>query len=161
MPAGATYNCIATTTLGSSQSSVTFSSISSTYTDLVLIISTKTSAGNAMTYQLNTDSTASNYSQTAVGGDGASAFTFRQSLNTLGAANSSGFNMYKFNFQNYSNTTTFKTVLASGGQASADTRAAVSLWRNTSAINQIILAMYSGETFQSGSTFTLYGIAAA
>lgn len=157
----ATYEPIATTTLGSAQSSVTFSSIPSTYTDLVLIISTKTSGGNAMIYQLNTDSTASNYSQTAMGGDGSSAFSFRQSLNTLGAANSSNFNMYKFNFQNYSNTTTYKTVLASGGEASADTRAAVSLWRNTSAINQIILAMYSGETFQSGSTFTLYGIKAA
>jgi hypothetical protein len=157
----ATYDCIATTTLGSAQGSVTFSSIPSTFTDLVLVISTRTSGGNAMTYQLNTDSTASNYSQTALGGDGSTAFSFRQSLNTLGAANSSAFNVYRFNFQNYSNTTTFKTVLASGGNASADVRSAVSLWRNTSAINQIILAMYSGETFQSGSTFTLYGIKSA
>ena len=33
----ATYDCIATTTLGSDQASVTFSAISGNYTDLVIV----------------------------------------------------------------------------------------------------------------------------
>ena len=41
MAAGSTYTPIATTTLGSAQADVTFSSISGSYTDLVLIIGGK------------------------------------------------------------------------------------------------------------------------
>ena len=42
MAAGATYEPIATNTLGSAAASVTFSGISGSYTDLILITSTNT-----------------------------------------------------------------------------------------------------------------------
>jgi hypothetical protein len=58
-----TYEPIATTTLGTSESSVTFSSISGSYTDLVLICAVKNTANNGdeVAFQLNSD-TGSNYS---------------------------------------------------------------------------------------------------
>jgi hypothetical protein len=65
---------------------------------------------------------------------------------------------------NYSNATTFKTVLSRGNRASAETAADVNLYRSTSALTRIDLAMggsFPTNNFATGSTFTLYGIAAA
>lgn len=66
------------------------------------------------------------------------------------------------NFQNYSNTTTFKTMIGRNGAAAFDVEASVQLWRSTSAINTLqLFAGQGGINFTSGSTFTLYGITAA
>jgi hypothetical protein len=64
------------------------------------------------------------------------------------------------NFMNYSNTTTFKTIINRGNEASATTIAFVNLWRSTSAINSINIEQPGGGNFAAGSTFTLYGIKA-
>jgi hypothetical protein len=64
------------------------------------------------------------------------------------------------NFQNYSNTTTYKTTLTRASLPGASVTAAVSLWRNTAAINSIEILL-SSDNFTNGSTFTLYGIKAA
>ena len=61
MAAGATYTQIATTTLGSSQSTITFSSISGAYTDLVLVVTAKVSSATDLWVRANSDS-GSNYS---------------------------------------------------------------------------------------------------
>jgi len=66
-----TYTPIATQTLGSSVSTVTFSSISGTYTDLVLIAQPIASAGVDLELRFNGDS-GSNYSCTQLSGDGSS-----------------------------------------------------------------------------------------
>jgi hypothetical protein len=161
MPAGSTYTPIQTYTLTGTQATVTFSSIPSTYTDLVLIISATTSGGAAMTYQLNGDSTTSNYSVTGLFGDGTNDGAYRSSNNTLSGVGSTNPNVAILNFQNYSNATTFKTLLARGNEIGNDTRVVVSLWRDTSAINEIVMAISGGASYAIGSTFTLYGIAAA
>ena len=62
---------------------------------------------------------------------------------------------------NYSNTTTYKTVLTRANIASADVEAVVGLWRSTSAVNQLDVKQGGAVTFSVGSTFTLYGIKAA
>jgi hypothetical protein len=61
---------------------------------------------------------------------------------------------------NYSNTTTYKAVLMRSDNADTATMANVGLWRSSTAIYQIDLVT-STSTFASGTTFTLYGIAAA
>jgi hypothetical protein len=67
-----------------------------------------------------------------------------------------------WNIQNYSNTTTNKTVLFRDGMATHITGLTVGLWRNTAAINRIDLSPeFGSQVFYSGSTFTLYGIKAA
>ena len=64
---------------------------------------------------------------------------------------------------NYSNTTTYKTILSRTNAAANGVDATVGLWRSTSAITSIEIGKNSGMsgTFQIGSTFTLYGIKAA
>jgi len=64
-----------------------------------------------------------------------------------------------FNIMNYSNTTTYKTVLMRDNNSAGNVTAAVMLWQSTSAINYIEL--FITNNFVAGSTFTLYGIKAA
>lgn len=162
MPAGSTYTPIATTTLGSAQSSYTFSSISGSYTDLVLIIAgTTTTADGGYRFQLNGD-TGTNYSWTQVGGNGSITFSNRGSNDTsmtLGRGGSTE-SVSVIQFQNYSNTTTNKTVLGRGNNAAAWVMANIGLWRSTSAVNSIRIAHESGN-LNTGTTLTLYGIASA
>jgi len=159
-----TYEPIATNTLGSATASVTFSSIPGTYTDLVLITSTKyTSTSSHCLLQANSDS-ATNYSNTFLYGDGTSALSGRQTSNTgffVGRANTTEFGVGVTHIQNYSNSTTFKTILSRGNLATTLTIANVGLWRNTNAITSLTIVGNGGDTFTTGSTFTLYGIKAA
>lgn len=164
----ATYEPIATQTLGSAAATVTLSSIPSTYTDLVLVISARMTGGggaSAIQAQFNSD-TASNYSFTLINGDGSSATSARASSQTQAAvglatdtANEWATSIVQV--MNYGNTTTYKTVLARAGIASDRVRTLVSLWRSTSAVNRIDLINNGATTFVVGSTFTLYGIKAA
>jgi len=167
MAAGSTYTPIATTTLGSAVTSYTFSSIPSTYTDLVLVTNFGADTATYARCRINGD-TGSNYSETSVGGNGSLAQSFRDSNVSNGAyityngyaGTNAGSAMYILNLNNYSNTTTYKTILTREAAAASSAGATVSLWRSTAAINSIMLYMNSGN-FASGSTFTLYGIAAA
>jgi hypothetical protein len=165
MAAGSTYTPIATTTLGSAQSQVDFSSITASYTDLVLVMNTKGSTTNYPFLQLN-GSTGTSYSTTTITGSGTTATSVRQSntVNPYLSSDAANTTDFVFNailhFQNYSNTTTFKTVLIRANSASTGTGATVLLYRSTSAIDTITLKLNTG-TYAIGSTFTLYGIAAA
>lgn len=166
-----TYEKIQSTTLGSAQATVTLSTIPGTYTDLVLIFNGgTTSSGPTMRITVNGDSGA-NYSDTALDGDGTSAISTRHSsanfmaiTNNVGIAGTLGAQTSIMQLQNYSNTTTYKTVLIRANNATSagfpGVTAAVGLWRNTAAITSISLTTAS-TTFLSGSTFTLYGIKAA
>ena len=169
MAAGATYTPIQTTTLGSNQQFVSFSSISGSYTDLTLIISAAGTSNQDMYCQINGDS-GTNYSRTTLYGTGSAAGSVRVTNDSLamidyyGIANTTlGNAIHIVNFMNYSNTTTYKTLLSRSNNAGIGTDAIVNLWRSTSAITSIQLRLGSsgGANFLAGSTFTLYGIAAA
>jgi hypothetical protein len=166
MPAGSTYSTIATTTLGSAAASYTFSSISGSYTDLILIAYYGSSPAGPLTLQVGNGSvdTGANYSRTALYGTGTTAASFRESnqnyFNTGNAyttIESSGIT----NFMNYSNTTTNKTILDRSNSVTGTVSANVYLWRSTSAINTIKVYNSSGNNLITGTTLTLYGIAAA
>ena len=166
MAAGSTYSTIATTTLGSSTTTVTFSSIPGTYTDLVLVVRADTaSGGDDMRINVNGDS-GTNYSTTQFQGNGTIATSTRRSNFTYAFADNAypattgGFNSI-VNFMNYSNSTTYKTMLMRANRADSATGATVALWRNTNPITQIVLTITNGLSFASGSTLTLYGITAA
>jgi len=163
MATGSTYTPIATQTLGSAATSVTFSSISGSYTDLVLAISAQDTAGNTFAFQFNSD-TGTNYSRTRLLGDGSVASSARTSnassmvFNYIGTTTSE-FSASIAHIMNYSNATTYKTALVRSNAAPVGTSASVGLWRSTSAITSITIN--AGVIFAIGSTFTLYGIAAA
>jgi hypothetical protein len=168
-----TYEPIATNTLGSNATSVTFSSITGTYTDLILITSAPTVGGGnnsrGYRFELNSD-TGTNYSQTWLSNSTTTPTSTRESSQTRGriggiSESASDVTTVITTFLNYSNTTTFKTVLSrsSNLNTNGDTNvfAGVSLYRSTSAITAIKLTMSDNSNFVTGSTFTLYGIKAA
>ena len=161
-----TYEPIATTTLGSAQASVSFSSISGSYTDLVIIYNAKSSTGTPdMTFQINGD-TATNYSATRLTGTGSAANSGRYTSKTYAQldeyayATTSNETLGIVNVMNYSNTTTYKTIISRSNAAANGVEAFVNLWRSTSAITSIVFSFTSGN-IASGATFTLYGIKAA
>ena len=163
MAAGSTYTPIATTTLGSNQTSYTFSSIPSTYTDLRLVCAMTSSAGQNTWIQLNSD-TGSNYSSTYVQGSGTAASSGRTSNSAQGYidyAGTTGQHTVTVDLMNYSNSTTYKTWITRGMDSATGTIAYVSMWRSTSAVNSITIVNGAASGLLTGSQFTLYGIAAA
>ena len=168
-----TYEPIATQTLGSATASVTFSSISGSYTDLVLVVTGYLANNDAYTarFTFNGDSN-SNYSQTNLTGTGSTAKSTRFSSSTsitmgsndLGwSTTAANRNVSIVQIMNYSNTTTYKTTIARSNQPAGSYPAVeseVGLWRSTAAITSMVITA-GGADFAAGSTFTLYGIKAA
>ena len=159
-----TYEPIATYTATTNVSSFDFTSISGTYTDLVIVASLKnnTGAGYNLYMRFNSDS-GSNYSTTELYGTGSAAGSGRGSNQTIAQAiksDNSNFSTSVVSIQNYSNSTTYKTLISRTNPSSA-TSAYVTLWRSTAAITSINFSAESPSSIVSGSTVTLYGIKAA
>jgi hypothetical protein len=169
-----TYTPLQSIVLTSPTSSVTFASIPQGYTDLVIVSNIKiTTAGFGLVTQFNSD-TAGRYSITNLYGNGTTAGSARASsvsfitlTYNVGIPTAVGtFGTAITNIMNYSNSTTFKTVLNrySNGSTSNDpgTEATVGLWRDTPAIHTITLQQNTGSNnLDTGSTFDLYGISPA
>lgn len=161
-----TYTPIASVTLDSAQSSVTFSGIPQTYTDLVLVAAvTGVSVATDPWIRINSD-TGTNYSWTWLSGNGSAASSERGTNNSklyYSAISTiqNNVQLIQFNFMNYSNTTTYKTVLWRESDAGTETGATVGLWRSTSAINTLEISLDASRTYSAGTTFNLYGVANA
>jgi len=169
MPLPSTMTPIATNTLTAAAASVAFSGIPNTYTDIVAVcqlVATSATLQNAPQLRVNSD-TGSNYSATALNGNGTTAASGRWSNQTViyadyyGILKNDGIGQMTAHYMNYSNTTTYKTVLIRSGKGNKETTASVGLWRNTAAIHTITFITDSPQTFAAGTTFTLYGIKAA
>ena len=169
-----TYVPLISYTVPSAVSSVTLGSggqgtIPSTYTDLVLVANLRSDDGSTTInnrFRLGnggTIDTGTNYSMTRLNGNGTSATSSRTSntdaIDIYADASGSAFNPTIIQIMNYSNSTTYKTVI-SRYNGNANTGASVGLWRSTSAVDCIRLQAGNGK-WVSGSTFTLYGIANA
>lgn len=173
----ATYEPIATNTLGSNASSITFSNIPQTYTDLIVVANLGGYYGGTTWIECGIQvgngsiDTGNNYSATQIIADG----TGTASRSNAGyvffwaAAHASDEGYYPpmiAHINNYTNTTTFKPILnrftALNQTGSVNTSGAtVGTWRSTSAINTVRISNQNGTNFYAGSSVTLYGIKAA
>lgn len=165
----ATYEPIATTTLGSTNTTVTFSSIPSTYTDLRLVFIGLSASGAPDVYIRFNSDTSSIYSGTYLQGNGTTASSFFTSSQTAADISAGvGWSTTTYSFLTldiFSYTgSTFKTFLnsetADRNGSGALTRV-VGSWRSTSAINRIDLTFSNAGSFAVGTTATLFGIKAA
>ena len=154
-----TYTPIASVTLTSAQSSVIFSGIPQTYTDLIIVFNGIATGFTNLAFRFNSD-TSSNYSYTRIFSSGSSVATDRATSQTLGAAigiTATSQMTAIGHIMNYSNSNVYKTVIGRGSDSSAYVSAYTSLWRNTNAINTIDVRPATG-TFNSGSTINIYGV---
>lgn len=155
-----TYTPLATVTLGSSASSVTFSSIPATYRDLRIMIAGTTSGGVNTVLRFNGD-TGSNYTGVLMYGTGSSAVsgTFGAgSFAYFGALWTTQGNTYA-DIMDYSATDKHKTLISRYNSAANEAGAMASRWANTAAITSVTVLTASAATYAAGTTLNLYGIA--
>jgi hypothetical protein len=167
-----TYTLISSNVLSSTASSVTFSSIPSTFTDLVLRISARTNRANvsdSLGYYYNSDTTAANYPATVILGEGSGTPTSSRanSVNDETAfingntSTASTFGNTEIYIPNYALTITKPSSNFSVAETNATTvrmNAAAVLYTPTTAISSITITPISGTLFLSTSSFYLYGI---
>lgn len=162
------YDSIATTTVGAGgASSITFSSIPSTYTHLQIRGIAGTTNSGALDFAVITfnSDTGSNYSYHRLFGDGsspsASASTSVANIQTF-CGGTTTFGPVVFDVLDYANTNKYKTTRSlsaaenngSGNEYLAFTSGN---WRNTNAITSITITGTYG-TFRQYTSYALYGI---
>lgn len=165
---------ISSNTLTTSATSVDFTSIPSTYTDLVLYINYFDTTGRTdiNPYVRLNDDSGSNYTFRYVAGSGSAAssgagsnIAFLLGLGPLGAPNSTDPASHILHISNYSNTTTHKSTIGRFNipyvSTIDGTVLQVGRWASTSAINKITINAGATNGMAAGSVFMLYGIKAA
>lgn len=166
---------ISTVTVGAGgSSSITFSSIPSTYQHLQIRGIARTTASQdreSIKLTFNSD-TGANYSRHSLWGSGSTASAYGAASEAYilltdfaaATATSSIFGAAVTDVLDYTNSNKYKTVRSFGG---VDLNAAITvydglnsgLWMNTAAISTITLTPFSGSNFVQYSSFALYGIA--
>lgn len=162
-----TYNKIATVTVGAGgASSIAFSSIPNTYTDLKIVCSVK-STNNASTWtdiQVRPNGSTTSFSGKTLLGYGTTVGSNSDTNPSAGQQSAVGSNIFSSSevyIPNY-NSSTNKSWSTDSTTESNDTSSSISwlgayLWSNTAAITSITLASVQ-HSFDQHSSFTLYGI---
>lgn len=171
MPA---FEAIASTTLGSTTTTVTFSSIPDTYEHLQLRLYLRagyTGGPDAtMFMRLNSDS-GSNYTNRWIYGNGSAASASNNVSETAyrflwvpaGTALSNTFGVSIIDILDYASTNKRKTIRAiEGHETNNNTNGYVflhsSLWSNTAAVSTLTFTSAETNGFVAGSVFSLYGL---
>lgn len=166
-PSTTAYESIATTTVGSGGSStITFSSIPSTFTHLQVRALYNFGSNANLRMQLNgvTNNTNLHY----LTGDGSSASAGRDSAGNIISlqygSSASYFYVQIMDILDYTSTNKYKVGRHLGGvdyNGSGGVYLGSSLYSTTSAISSISITSNNGQNFLQYSTFALYGIKGA
>lgn len=162
-----TYDLLDSVTLASSASSVTFSSISQDYGDLVLVVSLiPAQSGDNFAIRVNGD-TGSNYNSVYAEGNGSGVSSLSNTNQTRiiipqtwTVGNTSEAGTLITNFSDYSATDKHKSLLSRVNRGGAGTTMAASRYASTSAITSITIGQTTYD-LGAGTTAHLYGIAKA
>ena len=169
---GGAFELISTQVLASSASSVTFSSISSTYKHLQLRFTAKSASagGDNLRMQFNSD-TANNYAVHYLTGSGSSvasgnAVPWNTALYAQmpsAAHTTDAFGAGIIDILDYGSTNKNKTIRNISGSASTFNIIALTsgVWLNTAVITSLNVYMGTGSNIIAGSRFSLYGIRGA
>ena len=164
-----TFTLIEAKTLGSAVSTVTFSSIPQTYTDLKLVYSARNSGSADPWYQVliqfNSDTTAANYpyrylynaSGTQGGGNGNQAIGY--SVSNAATANTfSNGEIYIPNYTSSNYKSTSGDVVNERNSTTNIMALYATSWTGTAAAITSLILSQSANDFVANSTFYLYGI---
>lgn len=168
--AAGAFESIASATGTGSSSTITFSSIPSTYQHLQIraFVGNSTGAG-ALYIRFNGDTTTANYNHHRLAGNGASVFASSGSPDTGVAGfyiiqpTSTYFGGCIVDIHDYKSTSKYKTIRSFEGvdkNGSGEVGLYSNLWMDTTAISSITLYMSTGN-YSSGSVVSLYGIKGA
>jgi hypothetical protein len=162
---------IASNDLTASTASVTFSSIPQGYTDLKVVISSRTNRANAVDslgFYFNGDATVARYTTkvlygtgTAVASNSPSTVNDEAMFTSGDSATASTFGNSELYIPNYTSSNQKSASVDSVGENNATTarmNIAAILYNQTTAISSITFIPITGTTILANSTFTLYGI---
>ena len=160
-----THSLIGKQTVGANgASSITFSNIPQTYTDLKLVASSRNSS-TATTFTVTFNGSGSSYSGIYYTGSGSGVYVGTMSV-TYGRSNYDGttsntFSNTEIYIPSYTSSS-YKSSSMDGMNENNATEAysslAASLWSNTSAITSLTCTADSSNSFTQYSTFYLYGV---
>lgn len=162
-----TYKKIETVTVGSGgAASIAFTSIPQTYTDLKILLSTRSNAANIPDYYMvSFNGSTSNFTQKGIEGNGAtinSGTGTREGADFVGnGSTASIFGNTEFYIPNYTSSNNKAFFCDSVGENNATTafqNMVGMTWSNTAAITSITLTVGLGTAFVQYSTAILYGI---
>lgn len=162
-----TYEAIATVTVGSGgAASIDFTSIPQTYTDLLVKLSTRTTAAGAADVSLRFNSATTNYSYRDLEGNGSTVASYNgTSFLWAGEANRgdatastfANIDIYVPNYTSSNNKSISVDSVTENNGTLAYADLIAGLWSSSAAITSITLLLSSGNHAQY-STATLYGI---
>ena len=161
-----TYEAIATVTVGSGgAASIDFSSIPATYTDLLLLYSTRQNSGNAPSLLVKFNNSSSDFTSRYLQGSGSAVSSGSSPSNYAGNSDGSSntastfanSTMYIPNYAGNTNKSYSVDDVQENNAAEAYATLIAGLWSQTTAINQITLYNASNNLVQYSSA-TLYGI---
>jgi hypothetical protein len=166
-PEGA-YDSLATVTLSSAASSVTFAGIPSGYKHLqVRVMALTASSGQVMNMRFNSDSTAS-YTWHFLNGQGTTASAGNATGNTYArffgqniGTNTTNPSVSVIDILDYANTSKNKTMRALSGSdnnGSGEVSLESSLWIKTESISSLSIQLNNGSNLSANSSFALYGV---
>ena len=153
-----TYTPLATVTLGSTATSVSFSNIPATYRDLILVFDGTLNGNEGLGIRFNDATT--NYTDVAMTGNGSSASSGTNSSSSsinIAYIVVAGRNNAIVQIMDYQATDKHKTLLARSN--SGQVQAYAGRWASTNAITKVTFLQVGFATISAGSTFSLYGIA--
>ena len=164
-----TFELIASSTVGSGGTlSIDFSSIPSTYTDLVVKLSARSNKTDVdQLFTVGFNGSTSNSTSRNLQGDGSSVASGSSAtlIFAIGDGNNSTASVFgncEIYIPNYANTSLNKSNSMDGVSETNATNVGLimqaGLWSNTAAINRITLTPNGGQTILEYSTAYLYGV---
>lgn len=166
-----TYVAIAKTVLTGTQSTITFSSIPSTYTDLFIMATARTNRGtfaiDAIKIRFNGTTTDTNLTSNQMQSVNAGVQAQKPTYGLVGYSTASGstsnaFGALQIYIPNYAGSNP-KPILTSGASENNSTttyeiEGGSVLFNQTDSLYEILLLSHTSSSFVAGSRFDLYGI---
>jgi hypothetical protein len=162
-----TFQLIASYTATGTVSSIDFTSIPSTYTDLCLKISARSNDATYREIFLTLNGSTANGTARILKGDGSAASSYTATrvqatgyTNTTGSTSNTftSVDVYIPNYAGSTNKSFSSDAVTENNATQAFAELDASLWSQTAAINSISLVLSSGASFVQYSTAYLYGV---
>jgi hypothetical protein len=160
MPAGVSaITALANITLANSTTTtVTFSSISGSYRDLIIVWSGTTQSTFGNRFYMNNDQSNANYFNVAGWGSGSSVFgtNVQNPQISPDIQSTTTQNQSLIHIMDYAQTDKHKTILSRADVPNSGVVMQVTRWTNTAAVTSVVVN--NAAVWNSGTTISLYGV---
>lgn len=156
--ASGTYKQIASATVQSDTSSITFSSITSDYRDLLVVASGTSSANGYLGLRFNSDSTL--YVEINLINNGSTIEVNKADRDGARAGLGPDQSTSIWNVLDYTATDKHKVIISQGSFGTSSAMFSGTRWKSLDAVNSVQAVGLNGMLIKAGTTIAIYGIGA-